>query len=342
MLGKEMVSSKAGASSMSSINLIWLVVGIGIGWAIAQKFSFKAKGKPALHQKQSATSPQECSTDADLARQTELAYYRLAEIAQYKSGFLARSSHELRSPLSGLIGMHQLVLEQLCDSPEEERDCIVQANESALKMVKVLDDVIDAAKLEHGTIQASIQPVQLAPLLQKIYRLTHLQAQNRNIRLHIPTPKPELYVLADPLRLQQALVRLIDTTTSELHEGTIQLSIQPSAIDQTICLAIDQPVDLETWSDPIAWMQQNPTWKEVIYGTGLPEKRVIVELAHVPFPSPGFSLLLAQILFQSMQGNIQVVPLPDQTVSEKVETSQTVPPLTRIECMLPQVILDAD
>lgn len=330
------------ATVMSGMNLVWLIVGVGIGWAIAQRHSLKEPSHSSLPLEQSTASQTECSTDADLLQQTELAYYRLAEIAQYKSGFLARSSHELRSPLSGLIGMHQLVLEHLCDSPEEERDCVAQANASALKMVQVLDDIIDAAKLEHGTVRANIQPVQLAPLLQKIYRLTHLQAQNRNIRLHIPTPNSELYVLADPQRLQQALVRLIDTTISELKEGEIRLSVQSDAIAQTIGLAIEQPVDLTTWSDPIAWMQRHPTWQPVDYGTGLPEKRVIAELAHVPFPSPGFSLLLAQILFQSMQGNVQVLSLLDQAVSEVTGNLAEIVPQTRIECTLPQLILEVD
>lgn len=324
------------------MNLVWLMVGVGIGGAIAQKLSLKAPSHSSLPLEQPTASQNEFSTDADLLQQTELAYYRLAEIAQYKSGFLARSSHELRSPLSGLIGMHQLVLEQLCDSPEEERDCIVQANASALKMVQVLDDIIDAAKLEHGTVRANIQPVQLAPLLQKIYRLTHLQAQNRNIRLQIPTPDSDLYVLADPQRLQQALVRLIDTTISELKEGEIRLSVQPDAISQTIGLTIDQPIDLATWSDPITWMQRHPTWQPVNYGIGLPEKRVIAELAHVPFPSPGFSLLLAQILYQSMQGNVQVLSLSDQAVSGEAESLAAIAPGTRIKCTLPQLILDVD
>ncbi len=325
---------------MSGINLVWLMVGIGLGWAIAQRFSGKVQSSSPLGKEPAIVNPNQALDKGDSVRQLELAYYNLAEIAHYKSGFLARSSHELRSPLSGLIGMHQLVLEHLCDSSEEERDCIKQANASALKMVDVLDNIIDAAKLEHGTLQAQIQPVQLAPLLQKVYRLTHLQAQNRTIRLHVAAPDPEVYVLADPQRLQQALVRLIDTTISELKDGEIHLSLQASSSEQTVCLAIDQPVALETWSDPIGWMQQNPAWKEVIYGMGLPEKRVIAELAQVPFPSPGFSLLLAQILLQSMQGKLQVIPLPDQEGSQGVENATAIVPQTRIECILPQLILE--
>jgi signal transduction histidine kinase len=81
------------------------------------------------------------------------------EMSQFKAGFLARTSHELRSPLSSLIGLHQLILADLCDSPEEAREFVAQANASALKMVKLLDEVIAVSKTEHGTNRLELRSV---------------------------------------------------------------------------------------------------------------------------------------------------------------------------------------
>ncbi len=55
-----------------------------------------------------------------------------AQMGQYKAGFLARTFHELGSPLTSLISLYQLILSDLCDSPAEERDCIAQAQQSCL------------------------------------------------------------------------------------------------------------------------------------------------------------------------------------------------------------------
>ena len=68
-------------------------------------------------------------------KQTELALQMAAQMSQFKGGFLARTSHELRSPLSSLIGLHQLIVSDLCDDPEEEREFVAQAYQYALKLM---------------------------------------------------------------------------------------------------------------------------------------------------------------------------------------------------------------
>ena len=54
-------------------------------------------------------------------RQIQLAYALQRQISHFKGGFLARISHELRSPLSQLTSLHQLILNDLCEDPQEER-----------------------------------------------------------------------------------------------------------------------------------------------------------------------------------------------------------------------------
>jgi signal transduction histidine kinase len=54
----------------------------------------------------------------------DLDYWRAIELAQFKAGFLARTSHELRSPLNGMISGLQLILSDLCDDAAEEREYV--------------------------------------------------------------------------------------------------------------------------------------------------------------------------------------------------------------------------
>src|SRR6476646_2622581 len=110
--------------------------------------------------------------------QTRLAYQMAVEMHQFKSGFLARVSHELRSPLNGLIGMHQLILSDLCDDPAEERDFLGQAHQSALNLMQLLYLILAVARLEHGSRQMQLQPLKLGQILREVYNLTHLQAQD--------------------------------------------------------------------------------------------------------------------------------------------------------------------
>jgi hypothetical protein len=246
-----------------------------------------------------------------------------AEMSRLKGGFLARTSHELRSPMSGLIGMHQLILADLCDSPTEEREFIAQANEAALRMVKVLDQVIDVAKLEHGTSELALQPIQLDMMLLNLYTATHLQAQNRNVQLCIPAVNEALYVMADPRRLQQVLIHLVDGAIANLEEGSITVLL--GAVDETsIQLWIDQPLPTSVWNQPLEFLPPAIAPLESVLGNTL-EKTAIVQQANTPFPSLSFIRLLAQKLLVSMDGNLEILAPPDSLSSNQ----------TRIQCTIP-------
>ncbi|MEQ8958292.1 MAG: histidine kinase dimerization/phospho-acceptor domain-containing protein, partial [Coleofasciculus sp. C2-GNP5-27] len=139
---------------MGNIELIYLVVGIVMGLVVSRatrsgkqpegstipepQLSKPEETQPAkteaVQETESVQEDQLESLKQEL-EQTRLAYQMAHEMSLYKGGFLARTSHELRSPLSSLMGMHQLILSDLCDSPEEAKEFVAQAHTSAQKMV---------------------------------------------------------------------------------------------------------------------------------------------------------------------------------------------------------------
>ncbi|MBF2028775.1 MAG: sensor histidine kinase [Oscillatoriales cyanobacterium C42_A2020_001] len=300
---------------MNEPSLLWLLAGVGVGWAASQVWHrFPAISANVFE----ATSPAEgeAAVLKEQLRQTELAYCMAMQMSQFKGSFLARSSHELRSPLNGLIGMHQLILAELCDSPEEERDFITQAHASALKMVKVLDEVIDAAKVEHGTSQLALHPTDLSTLLYEVNGLTHLQAQNRNLRLTVVVPDSEIEVLVDSRRLRQALVMLVDSAIAHLEEGSITVTAESTG--EYCQIAIATPIAMSVWSADLEQPLTCPMLDNL-----QPDKRTIVDLANQPFPLPSFSIAIARSLLQSMQGKLELVKEIEQ------------PGFTRILCTVP-------
>ncbi|MCF3605439.1 hypothetical protein L2E81_01670 [Planktothrix agardhii 1033] len=71
----------------------------------------------------------------------------------------------------------------LCENPEEEREFINLAHTSALKMVRLLDEVISVAKTEYGTDTMDIHAIGLAKLMDEVEDLTCMQAENRRVLL---------------------------------------------------------------------------------------------------------------------------------------------------------------
>jgi len=247
--------------------------------------------------------------------QTRLAYYMAAQMSQFKAGFLARTSHELRSPLNSLIGLHQLIITDLCDSPEEEREFVSQAHQSALKLMKLIDEIVDVAKVEYGANPLELEPVSLNKIFDQLEDLTLLQAANSSIPLVITLPDPDLVARADSSRLLQALVSLVDTSIACMSEGSIKVSAQPDPETNSLQIAIDLQAAAEIWSEPIDLMQQAvpPTPEQV---------REQIN-SQVKTPSPGMRLWLSQTLLELMGGKLEVAV----TASEE--------PATRLLCSIP-------
>lgn len=157
-------------------------------------------------------------------KQTKLAYWMATQISQFKSGFLARTAHELRSPLSSLMGLHQIILSDLCENPQEEKEFLTQSYEAAQKLIEILDKLIAVSKIEYGSVELEILPTQLTSVLSELHQYTSLQAKNRRLSLDFDFPPSELYVMVDRQRFLQILIHLVDTVISSLREGKIQVS----------------------------------------------------------------------------------------------------------------------
>jgi signal transduction histidine kinase len=227
--------------------------------------------------------------------QLALAYRQALESSQFKTGFLARTSHDLRSPLHGLISGLQLILTDLCDSPEEEREYIQIAHDSALKLVELIDQVISVSKINYGAYPLKMQAVDLDLALQEAQMIVHLPAANRNLRLNMPMLAETVEVWADLDGLRQALVLLLDGAIGAMQEGGIRVAVQMQGKQAVITIVDDRPVS---------------TWAEI---RDLLQTKASDQLIPAPRLSANFQLILARDLIQAMGGELHLVEVEDRT-----------------------------
>ncbi|MEB3182535.1 MAG: HAMP domain-containing sensor histidine kinase [Nostocaceae cyanobacterium] len=321
---------------MNLSNWIYLGIGVGLGFGL-QLLSGRLGNTAAKRSlpelstnKLPATAPedkpehtQELAALRQQIEQMELAYHMVEEMSQFKAGFLARTSHELRSPLNSLIGMHQLILSDLCESPEEEREFVAQANQSALKLIKIIDEILNVSRTEYGRNPLEIQPVQLASALDEVYQLTHMVAENRNFRLQIAPADGEIYILADPNWLRQVLVNLISITILEMEEGSISISTQAESETNVVQIWLDVPLSDSIWSESIDLMYSEYTPSESLNGDSP--------------TSPGMKLWLSQTILKAMQGKMEVIAItPNHPSAENMSRIQLSIPLVTLETQSPQ------
>ena len=230
--------------------------------------------------------------------QAQLAYQMAAQMSEFKAGFLARTSHELRSPLSSMIGLHQLILSDLCESPEEQKEFIAQAYNSALKLMKLIDEIVAVSKIEYGSNRLNLESLQLSEIFTEINRLTHLQAANRNLELEIAAPDPSLQVFADRSRLIQLIFNLIDSGISLMSEGSIK--VNASALDgDRVKIEIDLQCPATVWQEDRETLE--PT-------TDLDLTKIRQILSDISL-SPQMKLLLSQTLLETMGGSLELLDL---------------------------------
>lgn len=309
----------------------WIYLGLGLGFGLGSRWLFRQTDEPAIVSTPTSNNLAERSQNNELIppiqdpcqdeqllsqlKQTQLAYQLAHQMSQFKAGFLVRTSHELRSPLNSLIGLHQLILSNLCDNPTEEREFVAQAYESALKLIKLIDEILGVARIEHGTNQLEIQPLDLAQMLKEVYSFTHLLAANRNFPLQLSLLESEIYISADPHWLKQVLINLVDTCIAQMDEGSIYISAQKLPVEESAHIWIDVQIPVIAWSEPTDLIESEHKFSEPINGNAA--------------RSLGLTLLLSQTLLELMKCRLEIFP-----ISTKVAESD----FTRIQLTIPLVI----
>ena len=309
---------------MNWSNWIYLGAGIALGMVLHRLFArwLRPQASPNVSSSSSPVAPLD-QADMPLIsqqlQQTQLAYQMAREMSQFKAGFLVRTTHELRSPLNGLIGLHQLILSDLCEDPAEEREFIAQAQERTLKLLKLMDEILNVARIEHGMNKLDIQPIRLAQILEEVHKLTYMLAANRNFPLQLLPADPEIYVLADYFWLRQILISLIDTAISQMEEGSICISSSILPTNNFVNIWLDVPTHAILWSESIDLIKSED------HLTQIDQKNAAL--------SPGMRLLINQTLVEVMGGKLEI--LPSTIAKEPLQQS-------RLQISIPLVIPEAD
>ena len=143
----------------------------------------------------------------------------LAQASQHKSEFLATMSHELRTPLNAIIGFSELLQDGLVTDPEDRHQCLADIHTSARHLLSLINDVLDVAKIEAGTMQMRPVAFDVRAELAEVERLmAPLVAANRQtltISVHPDTP----LAFADPGRFRQVLLNVLSNANKFTPDG---------------------------------------------------------------------------------------------------------------------------
>jgi CheY-like chemotaxis protein/nitrogen-specific signal transduction histidine kinase len=142
-----------------------------------------------------------------------------------KSSFLANVSHELRTPLNSILGYTQLMLRDQ-NQPEEKRRRLTTVLSSGEHLLNMINEILDLAKVESGTITINAQPVQLKPLLNNLADEFQLRANQKQLRFTYSSDHSvQEWISTDPIRLKQVLYNLVGNSIKFTDRGEVALRV---------------------------------------------------------------------------------------------------------------------
>lgn len=152
--------------------------------------------------------------------------------SQAKSNFLANMSHEVRTPMNGVLGMLQLL--KLTSPSPEQMDYIETAMISGKSLLTIINDILDYSKIEAGKLQLTPEDFKIRETVETLITSfsTSIDPLKVEIRASVQPEVPE-WLVADPVRIRQVLFNLVGNAVKFTESGTIQITINHVASENT-------------------------------------------------------------------------------------------------------------
>ncbi|WP_323037975.1 ATP-binding protein [Pararhodobacter sp.] len=219
---------------------------------------------------------------AERERQEALADAQRANAA--KSNFLAKMSHEMRTPLNGVLGVAE-VLEQLINDPDQQRMVKVMHDSGAL-LLNIINDLLDMSKIEADQMVIEVVPFVPAEIAQRVESVHTLKASEKQLSLGVTILGDGQYLrLGDPHRVLQILHNVISNAVKFTEAGSVSVSFDCQRVDRMLITIADTGIGMTEAQKVYVFEEFGQADSSIARrfggtGLGMPIVRRLVEMMH--------------------------------------------------------------
>ena len=164
----------------------------------------------------------------------------IAENASHaKSEFVASMSHELRTPLNPIIGLSQLLMEELEDDEngEDYLEPISRIHSAGKHLLSLISNILDLSKIEAGKMELYIERFGIKKMMEEIHSISLPLSEKNNNKLIFDYPMEDIKIASDITKLKQIIINLIGNSCKFTKEGSVKLSVSTSGDFITFCVS---------------------------------------------------------------------------------------------------------
>jgi hypothetical protein len=185
-----------------------------------------------------------------LQNQLSLNNQELTRLVRANQDNLSILAHELKSPLTSIIGYSDLFL-RLQRQQSNEKDSITHLEHvervlgSGRLLLHLINDALEISRYDAGQMKLQAEPTNVHELITNVYEMLQPLADNKNLQMGVDCDRAPEEVVTDPLRLQQIVTNLVSNAIRYTESGSVKIKCETLGIDKWIIVVYDTGIGIE-------------------------------------------------------------------------------------------------
>lgn len=162
---------------------------------------------------------------ARLASELEKAKIEAENANRAKSQFLARISHEIRTPINSVLGMNEMIIRE--SNEGNIRQYAADVKDSSVLLLSLINEILDSSKIESGKMEIVPVNYELSSLLNDVYNMINIKSREKGLELLFDVdPEMPNGCFGDDKRIRQILINLLTNGVKYTEKGSVTLSVK--------------------------------------------------------------------------------------------------------------------